>query len=46
MPTVKHIKNGIVVIPDPKPQFKILRDGAGNAIRVVLINKKDFEKRG
>lgn len=46
MPVIKQIKNGIVVAPEPKPQFKILRDGNGNAIKVVLINKKDFEKRG
>ena len=46
MPVIKRIKNGIVVAPEPKSQFKILRDGNGNAIKVVLINKKDFGKRG
>ena len=46
MPIIKQLKNGIVVAPEPKPQFKILRDGNGNAIKVVLINKNDFEKRG
>lgn len=46
MPVIKLLKNGIVVAPEPKPQFKILRDGNGNAIKVVLTNKKDFEKRG
>ena len=46
MPVIKRIKNGIVVAPESKPQFKIMRDGSGYAIKVVLINKKDFEKRG
>ena len=46
MPVIKRIKNGIDVAPEPKPQFMILRDGSVNAIKVVLINKKDFEKRG
>lgn len=46
MPIIKRLKNGIVVTPEPKPKFKILRDAGGNAIKVVLINKKDFEKRG
>lgn len=46
MPVIKRVKNGIVIVQEPKPQFKILRDGNGNAIKVVLINKKDFGKRG
>lgn len=37
MPTVKRVKNGIVIIPDPKPQIKILRDGNGNAVKIIKI---------
>lgn len=37
MPTVKRIKNGVAVKLDPKPQIKILRDGNGNAVKIIKI---------
>lgn len=37
MSIVKRIKNEVVVKPDPKPQIKILRDGNGNAVKIIKI---------
>lgn len=37
MPNVERIKNGVVVKSNPKPQIKILRDGNGNAVKIIKI---------